>query len=254
MAASHFFRLGKVKGNNGVLEALRHNKRELQQERGSPAHIDVARTPLNYTLTESNDALAISRHAKAQMQYAGIEKPRKNGVMAVEIIYSLPVDWHERDSKPFFDDCYHWTLKTFAGELLSFDVHLDESAPHAHALVLPLVDGKMQGRDMVGGKGNLYRLINLFHKEIGNNYGLSRRQTARLNQNDREAITRTVMKRLSNDSVQNSAIWAWVRDSIHKDPIPCAQLLGLSVDTTKSKKAKTFVDIKRSHGKGSFET
>jgi len=41
----------------------------------------------------------------------------------------------------------------FAGELLSFDIHKDEAAPHAHAVILPLIDGKMQGSNMMAEKG-----------------------------------------------------------------------------------------------------
>ena len=38
MAASHLLRLGTVKGKNGVLNALKHNKRTLQAERGAGAN------------------------------------------------------------------------------------------------------------------------------------------------------------------------------------------------------------------------
>ena len=43
MAASHLIRLGAIKGKSGVLEALKHNKRTLQAERGAGSHIDVTR-------------------------------------------------------------------------------------------------------------------------------------------------------------------------------------------------------------------
>ena len=188
MAASQLLRLGTIKGKNGVLEALKHNKRELQAERGTGAHIDVTRTPLNYCLAGDSTPSAIANHARAQMNYAGIETPRKNGVMAVEVIFSLPIDRHQTDTKPFFAECLAWLNKTFAGELLSFDVHLDESAPHAHALILPLINGKMQGNKLMGSTGNLMRLINLYHKEVARHYGLSRADYKRLSANDKHAI------------------------------------------------------------------
>lgn len=234
MASSHFFRIGKLKSNNGILKALKHNKRELQAEHGAPANIDVTRTPLNYALAGLSDATAIDRHAKAQMVYAGIDKPRKNGVMAVEVVFSLPIGRHQQDTKLFFTDCYEWILKTFAGVLLSFDVHLDESAPHAHAVILPLIDEKMQGHAMVGNRGNLYRLISEFHGEVGAKHGLNRRDTARLNQTDRESVARKVLRQLSSDSVLQSSVWGCVRDAISKDPIPYAQMLGLQLSPAKS--------------------
>lgn len=66
-------RLGKVKGKNGVLNALKHNKRTLQAERGAGANIDPSRTPLNYSLTEPDSAEAIDRHAKVLMVQAGTD-------------------------------------------------------------------------------------------------------------------------------------------------------------------------------------
>ncbi|KQT42231.1 MULTISPECIES: plasmid recombination protein [unclassified Methylophilus] len=253
MASSHLLRLGRVKGKNGVLEALKHNKRELQNERGTQSHIIASRSHLNYALHGDLTAQDIATHSKVQMLKAGIETPRSNCVMAVEIIFSLPIDRHSQDTRPFFSDCYEWTKQTFAGELLSFDVHLDESAPHGHALILPLIDGKMQGRDLIGNSGNLYRLINLFHRSVGVKHGLSRRDKKHLNQSERERLGRSVLNRLRGDSVQASAIWAWVRDAIMKDPEPCAQMLGVAVSPA-PKKERHFVDIKRSKGKGAFLT
>ena len=250
MAASQLLRLGTIKGKNGVLEALRHNKRELQAERGAATHIDMARTPLNYCLAGDSLPSAIATSAKVKMLQAGIETPRKNGVMAVEVIFSLPIDRHQQDTKPFFADCLAWISKTFAGELLSFEVHLDESAPHAHAIILPLIDGKMQGNKLIGGTGNLMRLINLFHKEVARHYGLSRTDYKRLSANDKQSIERQVLTRLRGDSVLKSSVWPCVRDAIHKDPQPWAQMLGIDKPKTGNKPVKTFVQIMTSKGKG----
>lgn len=253
MATSHIFRLGTVKGKNGLLEALKHNKRELQNERGARENIDASRSGLNYALHGEGDANAIHTHAKVQKVKAGIDRDRKNGVMAVEALFSLPIDRHQQDTRPFFNDCYQWTLQTFAGELLSFDVHLDESAPHAHALILPLIDGKMQGNAMMGNTSNLTRIDNLFYNQVASKYGLSKRNYKRLNAEGKQALGREVLKRLNGDSVQKSAIYPRVRDDIMRDPIPFAELLGIEFSPSQSKaKVKSFLDIKMSHGKGSF--
>ena len=250
MASSHLIRLGSIKGKNGVLEALKHNKRELQAERGAAAHIDVTRTPLNYCLAGDSTPKAIANHAKVQMVKAGIETPRKNGVMAVEVIFSLPIDRHQQDTKLFFADCLQWLNKTFAGELLSFDVHLDESAPHAHALILPLIKYKMQGNKLMGSTGNLMRLINLFHKEVAWHYGLSRADYKRLSAIDKQTIERLVLMRLRGHSVLKTSDWPRVRDAIHKDPLPFALVLDIDKPKAGSKPAKSFVQIMTSKGKG----
>lgn len=254
MAASHLLRLGTIKGKSGVLDALKHNKRTLQNERGSSANIDVSRASLNYSLTESDTPENIALNAKVLMLKTGIETPRINQVMAVEVVFSLPIERHEQDTAPFFADSKDWLLKTFAGELLSFDVHLDESAPHAHAVILPLIDGKMQGSKLMGGKGNLMRLINLFHKEVAHKYGLSKSDRKRLNAMDKQKLERLVLSRLRGDAALQSSVWACFRNAIHNDPLPYAQMLSISLDKTATKTSKSFVDIKRSKGRGSFVT
>jgi hypothetical protein len=249
MAASHLFRLGTIKGKNGVLAALQHNKRTLQAIRGANANIDVTRTSLNYSIASDHTPEAIAMHAKMQMLKANIE-PRINQVMAVEIVVSLPIDRHDQDTKPFFNDCYEWIKKTFACELLAFDVHLDESAPHAHAVILPLIDGKMQGHKLMGDKGNLMRLINEFHADVARHHGLSRSNRTRLTNADKKTLEKLVLTHLKSDAAMQSSVWACFRDAIHKDPLPFAQMLSIQLPPATCAKGKSFVTIMTSKGKG----
>lgn len=250
MASSHLIRLGTIKGGDGVLVAMKHNKRTLQNERGAGANIDATKTHFNYALTGLDTPENIACHTRVQIAKAGIASVRKNAVMAVEVIFSLPIDRHRQDTKLFFVDCYEWVKKSFAGELLSFDVHLDEAAPHAHAVILPLIDGKLQGRKMMGGKGDLMRLINTFHLDVARHYGLSRSDKKRLTGADKEKAEREVLTRLKGDSVMTSRVWAIVRDLIKQDPMPFAQLL--SIPPPAKTQTKHFVDIRRARGKGTF--
>ena len=166
----------------------------------------------------------------------------------LEILFSLPVDRHQQDTRPFFKDCLSWVQRNMQGELLTFDVHLDEAAPHAHAVILPLVDGRMQGRDIIGNTGNMNRLRNLFYSEVARRYGLSQ-GNAKLNEQDKAILARDVIKALSSDPVQYSALWPFVRDAIHADPAPYAQHLGLSHQPGK-RKGRSFVQIMTSAGHG----
>lgn len=243
---NYVIRLEKIKGKNGVLIALKHNKRELQAEHGARSNIDTSRTKLNYSLTGTDTAKQIDIDAQVLMVQAGIQKIRKDAVMAVEILFSLPIDRHQQENKQFFQNCLEWTKQSIPGVLLSFDVHLDESAPHAHALILPLVNGRMIGSEIVGGKENLNRLRNKFYAEIAMSYGLGK--SKRLTKLDKEYLAKSVISKLITDKVMKSAIWACVRDSIQKDPLPYAELLGIK--PRNDKKRKSFVQIMTSKGKG----
>lgn len=251
MASSHLFRMGKVNGKNGILYALRHNKRALQAERGAGANINACRTQLNYSLTETKTAEQIDRWAKVLLVQADIDKPRSNQVMALEVIFSLPIDRHQQDTRPFFTHCFEWVQNQVSGVLLSFDIHLDESAPHAHALILPLVNGKMQGNKIMGGIGNLNRLINLFYSEVAQYYGLSRKDSKQLSGNDKVALEKIVLSRLINDSVMKSEVWPCIRDAVHHDPLPYAQVLGIEFKRPRAQyRGRSFVQNMTSKGKG----
>lgn len=248
MASSHLMRMGKVKGAGSVLAALKHNKRFTQHERKGTQHIISTKSHLNYNLVGNSLPKDIADYARAKMKGAGIDKPRSNAVLAVEIIFSLPVERHNQDTKPFFVDCCCWVRNNFAGELLSFDVHLDEAAPHAHALILPLVNGKMQGSEMMGKRSNLHRLHDLFHKEVGVHHDLRRNASSRLSEGDCAYLAKLVIAELESDPQKG---WSVFRDWIQKDPQPLAQLL--SIEIPKKQLERHFVDIARSKGRGSFE-
>ncbi len=243
-------RLGSVvNSRGGILGALRHNKRTLPNDQ---AHIDSTRTPLNYSLTGDASAEHVAGHVKAQLALAGIDTPRKNGVMAVEVIFSLPIDRHQQDTRQYFVDSYEWVKKTFAGELIAFDYHGDEGQPHAHALILPLIDGRLQGDKMKGDKVKIARYQDDFYLSVARHHGLSRVAKVRLTVAERQTVERLVLKLLEGDAVMLSAVWPFVRDAIHKDPLLFAQMLGLELPLAENKTIKSFVDICRSEGKGTF--
>jgi hypothetical protein len=249
MAASHILRLAKLKGGGRLLAAARHNRRTIQSELGADSNIDVTRSKLNYSLAGAGTPEAINADAKALMQAAGIDKTRKDCVQAVEVIYSLPAS-HNVNLQAYFEDCLKWTRLQFRGHVLSFDVHLDESAPHAHALILPLVDGRIVGSDMVGYKSRLRLLQTGFYEAVGIKYGLQR-PSAKLSGQTKSDTARAVLNRLKSDPVMKSLLWPLIRDLISNDPAAFAHVLGIVIAKAKARVQKSAVAIMTSKGKGS---
>ena len=244
---SGYFRvksLNMTKG--GLLPALRHNKRELP-ERG---HIDPSRTHQNYSLTPKQTAQDIDKDMKKRLIDLDIE-PRKNAVIAIEAVFSLPASWHSRNNQSFFVACFEWITGVIQGEVLSFDVHLDEAAPHAHALILPLIDGKLKGSEIMGGKGNIYRLQRAFAESLGVAHGLPLNK--RLRHNERNTLARDVLAQMDaqHDPAMQSPAWTIIQDTIKRNPQPFADILGVvQTKQARTKKSKSFVGIMTSKGKG----
>ncbi len=81
-------------------------------------------------------------------------KPRKNAALAMDCILSLSNDAFENkeDIDRFCDASKKFLEETFKGRCVSAVIHLDETTPHIHALILPLEkkDGKwkLNARDI----------------------------------------------------------------------------------------------------------
>ena len=255
MSASGFFKMQKLKGSGKVLVASRHNKRAIQAEQGADSHIDAARICRNFSLHGPDSPEAVARLAKDCMAAAGVKPQKKNAVLALEQVFSLPANT-ELDLTAYFKDCVQWVARHFGGldNVLSADVHLDESAPHLHVLILPLIDGRMNGSDLFGNRQRLQFLQNDFHAAVAGRYGLAK-APARLQGQAKDKTAQTVIKhiRATNDSVQTSALWQVIRDLIERDPVVFAQALGVEMARSGEKKARTMAQIFTSKGKGSNE-
>ena len=253
MSASGFMRLKTLSGSGKVLVASRHNKRLIQAEKGAAGHIDATRIDLNYSLHGPADPMAVAKHAKAVMAAANIKILRKNAVLAIEIIFSVPPQT-EIDLEAYFKDSLQWAAQNFGGidNVLSADVHLDESAPHLHILILPLVDGRMKGSELCGNRQRLQFLHNDFHNAVAGRYGFAR-APARLQGQAKEKTAQAVIQhvRATNDTAQSSALWSVIRDLIDRDPAQFAQSLGIEIATPAAKAARTMAQIFTSKGKGS---
>jgi hypothetical protein len=137
-----------------------------------------------------------------------------------------------------------WVKTALTGIVLSFDIHLDEGAPHAHALILPLLDGKLQGRNIMGSKANIYKLQNAFMQEVGIKHGL--KPTKRLTTTAKMQLYTNIIKALeqAREPILQSKLWDVVRDSIRNNPLPYAQLLDIATPSPTTKgKPKTTAQI-----------
>jgi hypothetical protein len=156
---AQFLRIKKLTGKAIIEVAARHNHREILAELGaSPdGHIDPTRVELNCVLRGHSTAAAVASEAQSLMDAAGVKSLRKDAVRGLEIVFSLPLD-SGIDHDRFFNDSVQWAGQYFAAPVISAIVHNDESAPHCHVLLLPLVDGRMIGSELVGGRAKLQAL------------------------------------------------------------------------------------------------
>jgi len=236
---AQFLRIKKLTGKAIIEVAARHNHREILAELGaSPdGHIDPTRVELNCILHGHSTAAAVAGEAQSLMDAAGVRSLRKDAVRGIEVIFSLPPE-SSVDHDRFFNDSVQWAGQYFDAPVISAIVHNDESAPHCHVLLLPLVNGRMIGSELVGGRAKLQALQADFQAQVGQRYGLAR-QTAQ------KCLSAATRKRAidlafdvleANSGLSNAVLLALLAPHT-SNPAPLLLALGIAIPTSPAKES-----------------
>lgn len=239
-------RIKKLKGSGIISKAARHNLREFRSRSPSESHIDPHRSSQNFILRGAGRAATIAAKATNLIKQAKLSTPVKsNTVLGLEIIFSLPLSsgLAEQD---FFTDAVSWAEGFFEIPILSAIIHNDEAAPHCHVIMLPLIDGRMNGSDLVGYKGRSIAMHADFHAKVGQKYGLKSGMPTE--QYSRVAIASAVDSvvnalRRSPNKLVDPAIRDALRDAIAKKmPVSLMELLGLDLPEVKVPKSRSSIE------------
>jgi len=254
--SSLFFALKKLKPARKVLDALRHNKRLIQAELGSYAQIDPVRSTENYSLggcDSPEEGFEWIKHAIQQYNKRHFATLRKDAVVALEAVFSLPAGRTDVDAAGFFDDCLAWLSQEFPDcPLISADVHLDESSPHLHVVIGCVLPDRLTGSNAVGFGKRFNDRNTRFFEQVGKRYGLA--APVVLSKRDRVRISEQVIRALqsSNDPVLRSRCFPAIRRAVESDPMTFATALGLDAEVSQlhPQRMRTFAQIFTSRGKG----
>jgi hypothetical protein len=233
----------KLSGRTHLCDALGHNLREFAAERGAYGSIDVTKMHENYVLHGSTSSAAAMEVADGIVSSADTrgKKLRRDAVWAIELVFTaLPKT--NGDLRKYFADCTRWAEEEFKAPLLSSVVHLDQGAPHCHVLLVPLVDGKMNGGKLYGNKFQMMARLTSFYEAVGKRYGLNRPQPrikqplairADLLQRCRDFLSEG--RRLSSKQIDT------ILNRFQADPLPLAESFGVVFSGVRVKPG-SFVD------------
>lgn len=215
-----------------LLDAARHNLREIQAEQGADSHINPARTHANVIMegpSTAADVVALSDRLTAG---AGIDlaKLRKDHCQAIELVFSLPTGT-SIDPASYFANCLQWANTAYGLPVLLATAHHDEAAKHLHVLMLPVKDGAHVGNKPLA-RESTKALRESFFQQVAGPAGLKRDN----------AKVRGMVKQWAVEAVLNECeamgldigctpLWPVLVAAIRRDPTESIRLLGIDLNT-----------------------
>ena len=129
-----------------------HNQRERESKTNSD--IDKERSHENYDFV-NDENIDYNERVKEiiESQKTGTRKTRKDAVLVNELLVTSDRDFFERldpaEQKRFFEESFKLFSERYGEQNIAYaTVHNDEKTPHLHIGVVPMRDGKLQGKNV----------------------------------------------------------------------------------------------------------
>jgi hypothetical protein len=129
-----------------------HNQRE--RESKTNPDIDKSKTDWNYDLHNSTQ-IDYNKRVKEiiDSQKISERKTRKDAVLVNELLITSDQEFFEKlspaEEKRFFEESYKLFSERYGNQNIAYAmVHMDEKTPHLHLGVVPMRDGKLQGKNV----------------------------------------------------------------------------------------------------------
>lgn len=220
-----------------LMEAARHNLREIQAELGASGHINPRRMADNVTLAGPAAAAQVQATAEGLLAAVDTSKLKRDHVQAIEVVFSLPLGAPVEPSA-YFAKCVEWLRVAVPLPVLLAVVHSDESAPHAHVLLLPVKDGKHIG-GALNTRPHLKQLRESFFNQVAGPAGL-KRDGAKVRGMVKQWAIAAVLARCEVMGLPAvmGPLWADYRVSIERDPTPAMLALGIDVNALRPEQTR----------------
>lgn len=214
-----------------LLDAARHNLREIQAERGAHSHIDTARSRDNVILEGGDTAARVQEVADFFLSSMTTERLRRDHCQALEFVFSLP-SGRAIEEVEYFKKCLEWLEAEVALPVLSAVVHRDESTPHMHALLMPMDgEGRHVGSAPIAS-APLKRLRASFFDKVAWQAGF-RRAGAKMRGAAKARAVAAILRRCDAMGMPAACgpLWPVLKAAIERDPVAALQALEIDPNT-----------------------
>ena len=139
-------RFKPIKSTQGLTRAYNHNFRE-----NISSNVDPDRIFMNKEIVKLPDEDFTAAY-KRRLEEGGVKSVQKNHTKAIETIltYSEKLARENFDIDKWAQMNVEWLQKTFGKEnVVSVVLHMDETAPHLHAIIIPVKDGRLAATELL---------------------------------------------------------------------------------------------------------
>lgn len=166
MADNYFiFRTAKLKTHQDVTNVLK------EQHRAD----DYESHRADKTQSYKNEYSAKYQNAIQKFDELLPQKRRKNAVVGLNFVVSTSEKFQtEAEESAFYGKAINYISQNF-GRVVGWAIHRDETSTHMQVVTIPLVDGKLNARQLIGGDRNrMKRIQTEFYEQVGKEFGLKR--------------------------------------------------------------------------------
>ena len=137
-------------------------------------------------------------------------KPRKNAVLGLEFVFAYtPGCVPDKNIKAWSMASTQFLIETFGVEnVVSVTLHRDERNPHIHAVVIPMIDGKLNCKHYINGPASCRELQDRYYaavKDYGDlQRGINSKVTKRIFESSKKWWARNGDKEINLEAYQKT--------------------------------------------------
>lgn len=146
-----------------------HNERKTENHSNEDINKDLSH--LNYQLIECK-SYKEKINKEIQERYKVNKSIRRDAVLCAEVVFTSDKDFFNKltpeEEKKYFEKSVEFLKEEFGEKNVIFaTVHKDETTPHLHAGVIPLIDdGRLSYKSFVSSKMDLIKLQDKYYEKM----------------------------------------------------------------------------------------
>ncbi len=162
---------------DAIVGIERENERDETYRSKSNPQIDCERTPHNYHFIKPDDTYTVFINQRIT-DLAPKRKVKDDAVLMCSFFVGASPEFFvgkDRDDiGAFFFECTEFFAERYGREnIISAIVHLDETTPHMHLNLMPVLDGRLCAKQLFDRK-ELRSIQTDLHNDVGKHWGLER--------------------------------------------------------------------------------